>query len=297
MVGYSIKDLENLSGLKAHTLRIWEKRYGIIKPQRTETNIRYYGDEDLQKILNISLLNRKGIKISKIAGMTNEELKQKVAEITEVGSEFQDQVDSMMMAIFELNESKFNIILDHHIQSEGFETTMHHIVYPLLDKLSTMWIAGSVKRVHETFVINIIKRKIIVAIDKIKKPDSHNVPRFLIYLPENESHELSLLFLHFILSKYGAEVLNMGSNVSLIDILEAKNIYHPDYIFTIFNDSFAESPLQPYIQQLAQNSTETRILISGFQTVNQNLSLPPNVQIIPGIENIKSLLHSLKNGN
>jgi hypothetical protein len=160
-----------------------------------------------------------------------------------------------------------------------------------------MWIAGSVKRVHETFVINIIKRKIIVAIDKIKKPDSHNVPRFLIYLPENESHELSLLFLHFILSKYGAEVLNMGSNVSLIDILEAKNIYHPDYIFTIFNDSFAESPLQPYIQQLAQNSTETRILISGFQTVNQNLSLPPNVQIIPGIENIKSLLHSLKNGN
>lgn len=290
MVGYSIKDLENLSGLKAHTLRIWEKRYGIIKPRRTETNIRYYEDDDLQKVLNISLLNRKGFKISKIAGMSGDELKQKVAEITEVGTEFQDQLDSMMMSVFELNESKFNIILDHQIQANGFEHTMNDIVYPLLDKLSTMWIAGSIKGVHESFVINIIKRKIIVAIDKLRKTELKAGHRFLIYLPENESHELSLLFLHFILVKYGADVLNMGSNVSLIDVLEAQSIYNANYIFTIFNDSFAETPLQPYLHQLSENCRGTTILISGFQTVNQSLDLPPNIRVVPSIDSLKSIL-------
>ena len=92
MVAYSIKDLEHLSGVKAHTLRIWEKRYGIIKPCRTDTNIRYYNDHDLQNVLNISLLNRKGIKISKIAGMTSDSIKQKVAEVTEVDTAFEDQI-------------------------------------------------------------------------------------------------------------------------------------------------------------------------------------------------------------
>ena len=104
MVAYSIKDLESLSGVKAHTLRIWEKRYGIIKPSRTDTNIRYYMDCDLQKILNITLLNRKGYKISKIAGMPNDEIRQKVAELTEVGAVFEDQLDALMLSMFELDE-------------------------------------------------------------------------------------------------------------------------------------------------------------------------------------------------
>jgi len=171
MVAYSIKDLENLSGVKAHTLRIWEKRYGIIQPRRTETNIRYYKDADLQKILNITLLNRKGYKISKIAEMTADQIRQIVAELTEVGIAFEDQIDAMMLSMFELDETKFNIILDHQIQSKGFEETMHHVVYPLLDKLSMMWVAGSVKGVHENFVSNIIRKKTIVEIDKLSSAD------------------------------------------------------------------------------------------------------------------------------
>ena len=161
MIAYSIKDLESLSGVKAHTLRIWEKRYGIIQPNRTETNIRYYKDEDLQKILNISLLNRLGFKISKIATMQADQIRQKVAEINEVGSIFEDQLDAMMLSMFELDETKFNLLLDHQISSKGFEETMNTVVYPLLDKLSTMWLAGSVKAVHENFVNNIIRRKTI----------------------------------------------------------------------------------------------------------------------------------------
>ena len=290
MVAYSIKDLEHLSGVKAHTLRIWEKRYGIIKPCRTDTNIRYYNDHDLQNVLNISLLNRKGIKISKIAGMTSDSIKQKVAEVTEVDTAFEDQIDALMFSMFELDEVKFNIIIDHQIQSKGFEETMNDIVYPLLDKLSVMWIVGSVKGVHETFVSNIIRKKTIVQIDKLSKNTSFSNVRCLLYLPENDSHELSLLFLEYVLLKSKAKVINLGTSIPLIDVLEGKNIFKSSYIFTVFNDSFAESPLQPYVNELAKNAPEQQIIISGFQTVSQSLTLPENVLIINSIAEIKSFI-------
>jgi len=290
MVAYSIKDLESLSGIKAHTLRIWEKRYSIFRPNRTDTNIRYYKDEDLQKVLNISLLNRKGVKISKIAEMSDTEIKQKVAELTEVGFGFEDQIDSMMLAMFELDESKFNLIIDHQIKAEGFEKTINNVLYPLLDKLSTMWMAGSVKSVHENFVSNIIKRKIIVEIDNIIRCEKFNGTRCLIYLPEYETHELSLLYLQFILVKNSVKVINLGTNVPIIDVLEGKNIFQPHFIFTIFNDSFSETPLQPYIDDLAKNATESQILISGFQTSSQKLKLPNNVKILNSLDQVKSFV-------
>lgn len=290
MVAYSIKDLESLSGVKAHTLRIWEKRYGIINPSRTDTNIRFYQDTDLQNILNISLLNRKGIKISKIAGMSSEAIRQKVAEVTEVGSVFEDQLDSLMLSMFELDETKFNIILDHHIHSKGFEECMNDIVYPLLDKLSVMWVAGSVKAVHETFVSNIIRKKTIVEIDRLSRLNGFTDVRCLIYLPESETHELSLLFLEYILIKNKVKVINLGMSVPLIDVLEGKNIFKAKYIFTIFNDSFGDTPLQPYLNELAKNSSEQQIIISGFQTANQSLHLPNNIKIINSIEEVKEFV-------
>jgi len=287
MVAYSIKDLENLTGVKAHTLRIWEKRYDIIRPSRTDTNIRYFKDDDLQKILNITLLNKRGIKISKIAEMSPEDIKKKVVELTEVGSMFEDQLDSLMLAMFELNELKFNIILDHQIESKGFEEAMNIVVYPLLDKLTMMWIAGAVKGVHENFVSNIIKRKTIVEIERLSKLNNVNHLKCLIYLPENESHELSLLFLHYILIKNNAKVINLGTGVSLIDVIEGRNIFKADLVFTMFNDSFAEAPLQPYINELSKNLKECRVLISGFQTVNQDITLPDNVEIVKSINAVK----------
>ncbi|MFZ1749436.1 MAG: MerR family transcriptional regulator [Saprospiraceae bacterium] len=292
MVAYSIKDLESLSGVKAHTLRIWEKRYGIIQPKRTDTNIRYYKDDDLQKILNITLLNRKGYKISKIASMRSDQIKQKVAELTEVGSVFEDQLDTMMLSMFDLDESKFNIILDHQISSLGFEEAMNNVIYPLLDKLSFMWTAGSVKGVHETFVSNIIKRKTIVEIDKLSKSDINPDFRCLIYLPENETHELSLLFLHYILVKNKAKVINLGSSTSLIDVLEGFAIFKPGYVFTIFNDSFVETPLQPYLDELAKNVDDAQVLISGFQTASQALQLPHNVTILNSLMQLKDFVTS-----
>ena len=133
MAVYSINDVEKLCGIKAHTLRIWEKRYAIIQPRRTDTNIRYYLDEDLQKILNISLLNRNGYKISKIAKMTEGEIKEIISELSDVTLESEDNLDALMHAMLELDEFKFNKILDHNIAQKGFEVTMDEIVYPMME--------------------------------------------------------------------------------------------------------------------------------------------------------------------
>lgn len=292
MIVYSIKDLEKLSGVKAHTLRIWEKRYGIIEPKRTETNIRYYLDEDVQKILNIALLNKKGYKISKISKMTTDEIKTKVAEISEVDAQFEDQVDGLILSMLELDEAKFNRIIDHNIEQRGFEEAMEVVIYPLLDKLSMMWIAGSVKSVHENFVSAIIRRKMIVCIDQLSSKVQRS-DKIIIYLPEGETHELSLLYLHFVLKKRGFEVLNLGTHVPLIDVVEGHLIFKASYIFTIFNDSFSETPLQPYLDQMKNNLGSAKIIISGYQTISQNLTLNNQITVLHGLKEIRSFLANM----
>lgn len=290
MVVYSIKDIEKLSGVKAHTIRMWEKRYDIITPRRTETNIRYYLDEDLKQILNIALLNKNGIKISKIAKMSGEEITSMVAELSEVDSVHEGNIDGLMLSMFELNESKFNKILNKHIEGNGMQKTMDEVIYPFLDKLSSMWFTGSIKGVHENFVSFLIRRKLIVAIDEliIQSPQH----RAIIYLPEGETQELSLLYLHYILKKKNVAVVNLGLNVPMIDLIEAQQIFNSQYIFGFFNDSFSESPLQPYLNELAHHLDKCKICISGYQTISQQITLPYNVQILNGISEVDKVFLS-----
>lgn len=290
MAVYSINDVEKLCGIKAHTLRIWEKRYAIIQPRRTETNIRYYLDEDLQKILNISLLNRNGYKISKISKMTDGDIKKIVSELSDVDLESEDNLDALMHAMLELDEFKFNKILDHNIDSKGFEFTMDEVVYPMMEKLSMMWIAGSIKGVHENFVANVIRRKTIVAIDQSTAEYDADAKRCLIYLPENETHELSLLFLHFLLKDAGINVINLGAGVPLIDVLEGQRICKAELVFTIFNDSFSNEPLQPYLNELSKHLKDSTILISGYQTAIQNINAPYNVKVLKSLSDVKSFV-------
>jgi len=292
MAVYSINDVEKLCGIKAHTLRIWEKRYAIIQPRRTETNIRYYLDEDLQKVLNISLLNRNGYKISKISKMTDGDIKKIVSELSEVSLESEDNLDALMHAMLELDEFKFNKILDHNIESKGFEITMDEIVYPMMEKLSMLWIAGAIKGVHENFVANVIRRKTIVAIDQSSTDYHADSTRCLIYLPENETHELSLLFLHFLLKDAGINVINLGSGVPMIDVLEGQKICKAEFIFTIFNDSFTDSPLQPYLNELSKHLKGCIILISGYQTAIQNINVPDNVKVLKSLSEVKTFVNS-----
>jgi len=152
---YSIRDLEKLSGIKAHTIRIWEQRYSLLNPRRTDTNIRYYLEDDLKLLLNVALLNRNGYKISKIAKLSSEEIHQKVEELTINSSEHLSQVDALTMAMIEMDEYKFDRIITANINHIGFERTIIEIIHPFLDKLSVLWLTGSVNPCQENFPENI----------------------------------------------------------------------------------------------------------------------------------------------
>ncbi len=289
MVVYSIKDLEKLSGVKAHTLRIWEKRYNILKPKRTPTNIRYYLDDDLKLILNIALLNRHGFKISKIAKMDKEQIQKKVAEITEVDESFEGQLDSLTISLIELDEEKFGRLLTRSIEQQGFEYTMIEVIYPLLDKLAMMWVTGSIKSIHEKFVSELIKRKCIAEIDKLKVKRPETV---LIYLPTGETNELSLLFLHYLIKKEGFKVVNAGTNTDLSELIEISDICKINYIFTIINEQKATPDINLYLEKLQKAYPETQILLSGIQTINSSIKQSENVSILNSYSDTKEFLAS-----
>jgi DNA-binding transcriptional MerR regulator len=290
---YSIKDLEKLSGIKAHTLRVWEQRYDIINPKRTKTNIRYYLDEDLKFILNIALLNKNGIKISKIAQMSREEIAEKVAAISEINFEYGTQLDALTISMIEMDEYKFDRIIRTNIQQLGFERTMLEIIYPFLDKLSVLWLTGSINPVQENFMSYLIRQKIVVAIDNEPLVNAKDANRFLIYLPEGEKQELSMLFMHYLLKSRGNSVIYIGQDITLTDLKDACNIYKPDYIFTMITETFSKEPLQQYIDRLATNFKESQLLLSGYQVVTQPVKLPEHVKILGSLDHTMNFLDGL----
>ena len=182
---YSIKELEQLSGIKAHTIRIWEKRHKIITPSRTSTNIRYYSDDDLKKIINVSLLNNSGIKISKIADMTLEDMYSRVMEISELKNDAAIHIDQLVVAMIDMEEEAFEKTLSNLILRHGFEKTITEIVYPFLEKIGILWQTQNITPAQEHFITNLIRQKMIVAIDGLPIPPKTS-RKVLLFLPEGE---------------------------------------------------------------------------------------------------------------
>ena len=294
MAVYTIKDLEKLCGIKAHTLRIWEQRYDIIKPKRTATNIRYYQDTDLKVILNIALLNRNGLKISKIANMTPSEIAEKVAKISEDNFEYNTQLDALTISMIEMDEYKFDRIISINIQQIGFERTMLDIIYPFLDKLSVLWLTGSISPVQENFMSYLIRQKIIAAIDREPLCLGKDNKQILVYLPEGETQELSLLFMYYILKARKFHVTYLGHNINLNDLKDAYNIQKPDYIFTMISESFSTRPVHAYVEELSKGFAEAKILLSGYQVIAQNVQSTQNIKVLVSLEDTVEYLKSIK---
>ena len=292
MAVYSISDLEKLSGIKAHTIRVWEQRYNIIQPKRTKTNIRYYQDEDLKLLLNIALLNKNGIKISKIAKMSQNEIADKVAAISEINFEYGTQLDALTISMIEMDEFKFDRIISTNIQQLGFERTMLEIIYPFLDKLSVLWLTGSINPVQENFMSYLIRQKIIVAINNLPLMQSRSTNKFIIYLPEGERQELSLLFMHYLLKSRKNHVIYLGQEISISDLKDAYKIQEPDFLFTMITETFAKEPVQKYIDNLAEAFPDCKVLLSGYQVVAQPVDPPDNIIILRSLSQTLEFLSS-----
>lgn len=286
---YSIKDLEKLSGIKAHTIRIWEQRYRIIRPKRTSTNIRYYEDDDLKLLLNVALLNRNGHKISKIAQMDQAEIASKVAELSDMDQVSGDQLDALTISMIEMDEYKFDRIISANIEQIGFERTMLEVIYPFLDKLSVLWLTGSINPVQENFMSYLIRQKIIAAINSTPFVPFKGQRKFLIYLPEGERQELSMLFMHYLLKSRNNHVIYLGQDISIHDLKDALKVHKPDYIFTMITETFAKESVQTYVEKLAEAFPSCRILLSGYQVVAQAVEPPENVVILRSLDQALSM--------
>ncbi|MFW6275379.1 MAG: MerR family transcriptional regulator [bacterium] len=252
MIRYSINDLEKITGIKAHTIRIWEKRYNVVTPSRTDTNIRYYDDEDLKKLLNISTLNKHGLKISEIVKMSNEDMREKILEISHNSNDYESSINNLIVSMIEMDEDKFEKVLGSSIIKIGFEKTITHIIYLFLEKVGILWQVGTINPAQEHFITNLIRQKLIIAIDGQESSPKPDAKTFLLFLPEKELHELGLLFYTYIIKKAGHRVIYLGQSVPLKDVLEVIKIRNADYMITYFVAALDTDEIPGYLKTISQ---------------------------------------------
>ncbi len=294
MAIYSISDLEKLSGIKSHTIRIWEQRYGILRPKRTDTNIRFYEDEDLQQLLNVALLNRHGYRISKIAEMSREDLAEQVSQVSNFKFDLDAQLDVLTLSVIEMDEIKFSRIFDNHVEQLGFEQAMLEVVYPFMEKLSLLWLTGSIKPVQENFITQLIRNKLIAAIEKEPIVSDRKAPKFVLYLPKDEQQELSILFMQLLIKRRGFQVVNLGANLALVDLKDACEILRPNYVFTVLSETFNREPLQRYLTNLRDAVPNSHLLLTGYLMASQHTANLERTTPLPSLDDTLQFLDGLK---
>ncbi len=293
MASYSIKELENLSGIKAHTIRIWEKRYGIIKPARTDTNIRFYCDEDLKRLLNIAILNRHGMRISDISKLSDPEMSEKVINVSSDSSSAESSIENLIIAMVEMDEFKFDRILSRYIMHEGFENTVIKVIFPFFEKIGILWQTGSINPAHEHFVSNLFKQKLMVAIDNIVVPEQQFTKKFILFLPEGEYHELALLFYNYLIKKSGKLVYYLGSSIPFNDVLETTKMVKADYLFTALTSSLNKEELVGYLNNLSDKFSIQKIFVTGLQVKENIVRFPSNVLKVSSPMDFAEMLKNL----
>jgi MerR family transcriptional regulator, light-induced transcriptional regulator len=266
MANYSIKDLETLSGIKAHTIRIWEQRYNLISPQRTSTNIRFYADEDLKFVLNIAFLNKNGVRISQLAQMSREEINKKVNSISADNNENSSHLQTMTMAMMNLDFELFEQILFINVRKNDLENTILNLILPFLEKINLLWVTGSISTVHEQFVHNLFKKKILSATASIPKATTDKT--VMLYLMEGEENEIILVIVQYLLKIRGFRVVYLGRNLSLEDLEIANTIKNPSYIFTSISEHHPKISIQEYVYKLMGICPQATILLTGYQVLN-----------------------------
>lgn len=291
---FSIKDLENLSGIKSHTLRIWEKRYQLFKPNRTETNIRYYSLEEFQKLLNVSFLNNYGYKISRIAKLSESELNNLVKQVYSDKTNSVFAINILKVAMLNFDAVLFNETHSELSKTKSFTAIFIEIYIPFLSEIGMLWQTNSIKPIHEHFISNLIYQKLVENICSIQIKDKliDSDKTFVLFLPENEAHEISLMFINYLLINKGYKTIYFGSSIPFIDLLEINKFYdNVEYVshFTVMPkvEELDNYMLTFYDKILKVNSS--KLHISGRQSAYFKLNVPSIFQYNSAQELIDAL--------
>jgi DNA-binding transcriptional MerR regulator/methylmalonyl-CoA mutase cobalamin-binding subunit len=288
---YSIQDLERLSGIKAHTIRIWEKRYSLLTPGRTDTNIRYYNDDQLRKLLNTCTLISNGGKISKVSKLSESAISKEVEALMMPKSK-DEQLDVFINKIIESGLTYNNQLFENSFASAtlrlGLYKCYRHVILPALIKLGLMWGKKDLMPTQEHFITNLIKQKLFSAIDGLDAPET-NSKRYLLFLPEHEDHEIGLLFAHYIIRKSGKTVIYLGQNVPTKDLETTIKQTNPDVLILFVVRTWHKDELIPMMDSITKKFKKGKTILCGnsalTDVVKQNRSLL-KANSIEDLENI-----------
>lgn len=276
MITYSVAQVEALTGIKAHTLRIWERRYDFLDPQRTPTNIRYYSDEQLKKLLNFGILVRNGYRVSKLSKMTPEQVYEEVTKVlANPNSESSDDMKGLTLSMLEMNEEDFDNIFERQVIKKGFLRTITESIYPFLQYVGVLWTTNKAMIAQEHYMSNLIRQKIIAAIERLSIP-SKGAPSVVLFLLEGEEHEIGLLLASFIAKEMGWNVYYLGHGVPVANIKKVIEITEPNLLLTMFVtpkinkvNGFIESIIEGHdVPFIVSGSTENlEAVLDGEQLV------------------------------
>jgi DNA-binding transcriptional MerR regulator len=262
MQNFSIRNIETLTGIKAHTLRIWEQRYDFFKAPRKQSNQRFYSNEDLKKLLCISFLYHNGWKVSKIASLSDDEVGQRVKAIEPGHNNYKTYLQKLLQAAIDFNEAMFLDLLNQLTEKIGFEKLVTDVCYPFLLRVGLLWDTNSIMPAQEHFCSYIIQARIISETERYSATQTGS-PEIILFCPENEYHELPLLFVNYLLRKHGWKVLYLGTNIKIADLKEAATLPGINYLYLHLITNFTGAGIDDYLESLRKTFPQKTIIASG----------------------------------
>ncbi|MBL7967251.1 MAG: MerR family transcriptional regulator [Prolixibacteraceae bacterium] len=278
MTLYSIKDLEYLSGIKAHTIRIWEKRYHLLDPSRTDTNIRSYSDDDVRRILNVAMLIKSGYKISNVASFDEAKIQSEVIRLNRNLTDPEKNIDQLLFHAVNLDTWGFEHLLDKMIEELGFSKTIQQVVFSFFERIGILWQAGSIFTAHEHFVSSLVRNRLIRETGKFESNES--AKSVLFFLRENEYHELGLLFMNYLAAQAGLRYVYLGQSLPFADLSNLLVNSKFDFVCTYFIHAIEKPELERYLANLSLVFNRNKILVAGRQIGIHKPKLPSNVVVV-----------------
>ncbi|MFY8187682.1 MerR family transcriptional regulator [Flavobacterium sp.] len=291
---FSIKDLENLSGIKAHTIRIWEKRYNVLEPMRTDTNIRVYDLSSLQKLLNITLLHNYGYKISKISKLPTERIPQMVREIISEKSVKNHAINAFKMAMMNFDQTLFFNTYNSLLSEKSFKSIFYEVFIPLMQELGFLWQTDTITPAHEHFITYLIKQKLLINTEKVQILEPTKTDKiFILYLPMNEIHELGLMYLNYEIISNGYKTIFLGESVP-IDSLKDIHTYFDNLVFvtymTIEPDKEAINDYLKKVNEEVIMTHNSEFWVLGKMTEHIDEKMHKNIKIFKSIPEVVNYL-------
>ena len=292
MITYSVAQVEALSGIKAHTLRIWERRYDFLDPMRTATNIRYYSDSQLKQLINFGILVKNGYRISKLNKMSDEQIYMEVTKVlADPTSESSDELKGLTLSMLEMDEEEFDNIFERQVIRKGFLKTITESIYPFLQYVGVLWTTNKAMVAQEHYISNLIRQKLIAAIERLSIPKK-GAPSLVLFLLEGEEHEIGLLLASFVAKEMGFKVYYLGQGIPIINIKKVIEIAEPSVMMTMFVSPKAKK-VNGFVTNLMENN-EVPFIISGSDENLDAIEDAPRINKVSSPQEFQDYLTKVK---